>query len=110
MYRLCIKTRKIGLGNHRLIEDFNAAVDDSKKAMVEDWQSTGQTVMYLVIEDKVEGMVSVADTIKETSAKAIKSLQKMGVKVHMLTGDNELTARAVAEELKLDSYHGRMPP
>ncbi len=102
--RALYKNQKIGLGNHRLIEDFNASFDDSKKKQVEKWQSTGQTVMYLVIEKTVEGIVSVADTIKDTSARAIKTLQKMGMKVHMLTGDNELTARAVAEELYLDSF------
>ncbi len=104
------ENQKIGLGNHRLIEDFNAAVDVSKKSQVEEWQSTGQTVMYLVIEKTVEGIVSVADTIKDTSAKAIKSLQKMGIKVHMLTGDNEITARAVAEELNLDSFMAECLP
>jgi P-type E1-E2 ATPase len=102
--RALYNNQKIGLGNHRLIEDFNATLDDSKKKQVEEWQSTGQTVMYLVIEKTVEGIVSVADTIKDTSARAIKSLQKMGMKVHMLTGDNELTARAVAKELYLDSF------
>ena len=102
--RALYNNQKIGLGNHRLIEDFNASLDDSKKKQVEEWQSTGQTVMYLVIEKTVEGIVSVADTIKDTSARAIKSLQKMGMKVHMLTGDNELTARAVAKELYLDSF------
>ncbi len=108
--RALYKNQKIGLGNHRLIEDFNAGVDDWKKSLVEEWQSTGKTVMYLVIEDTVEGIVSVADTIKDTSAKAIESLQKMGVKVHMLTGDNELTARAVAEELNLDSFMAECLP
>jgi heavy metal translocating P-type ATPase len=108
--RALYKNQKIGLGNHRLIEDFNVAVDESKKSLAEEWQSTGKTVMYLVIEDTVEGIVSVADTIKDTSAKAIKSLQKMGVKVHMLTGDNELTARALAEELNLDSFMAECLP
>jgi len=96
--------KKVGLGNQRLMEDFNASLDDLKRKLVKEWQSTGQTVMYLVIENKVEGIVSVADKIKETSARAIYSLQKMGVKVHMLTGDNEFTARAVAEELHLDGF------
>ncbi len=66
--------------------------------------------MYLLIEKKVEGIVSVADTIKKTSAKAIRELQKMGVKVHMLTGDNEFTAKAVSEELKLDGYQADCLP
>lgn len=96
--------QKIGLGNYRLIEDFKASLDDKKRITAEDWQSTGQTVMYLIIGNVVEGIVSVADTIKNTSAKAILALQHMGVKVHMLTGDNEFTARTVAEELHLDGY------
>lgn len=98
------KNQKIGLGNHRLMEDFGASLDDLNKKMVEEWQSTGQTVMFLIIENKMEGIVSVADKIKSTSAKAIHSLQKMGVEVHMLTGDNEFTARSVAKELHLDGF------
>jgi len=98
------KNQKIGLGNKRLMDDFKASLDDSKMEQVKEWQSTGQTVMFLIIENTVEGIVSVADSIKETSARAIKNLQKNGVKVYMLTGDNELTARSVANELHLDGF------
>lgn len=104
------KKKKIGLGNHRLMEDFNASLDDLKRKLVKEWQSSGQTVMYLMIDNSVEGIVSVADKIKETSAKAIHSLQKMGVKVYMLTGDNEFTAKAVADELNLDGYQADCLP
>lgn len=72
--------------------------------MVGEWQFSGQTVMYLILETKVEGIIGVADKIKETSASAIHSLQKMGVKVIMLTGDNETTAKSVAGELHLDDF------
>ena len=96
--------RKLGLGNHRLMEDFNASLAEPEMNLVKEWQSTGQTVMYLMIDNKVEGIVSVADTIKSTSAGAIRELQNKGVKVHMLTGDNDFTARAVAEELHLDGF------
>jgi len=96
--------KKTGLGNNRLMIDFGASLEEKQAKLVMEWQLTGQTVMYLLIENKVEGIVSVADTIKTTSAKAIKALQKMGVKVIMLTGDNEFTAKAVAEELNLDDY------
>jgi len=101
---------KIGLGNHRLLEDFKVTLDDKYKKTVEEWQSAGQTVMYLILNNKVEGIVSVADKIKETSAKAIKDLQNLGVKVHMLTGDNELTAKAVAVELNLDGFKAECMP
>lgn len=98
------KGKKIGLGNHRLLEDFNADLLDDKKKLVKEWQLSGQTVMYLVIEKKVEGIVSVSDKVKPTSATAIKSLQGMGIKVHMLTGDNQFTAKAVADDLSLDGF------
>lgn len=96
--------KNIGLGNHRLIDDFNASLTEEQKQLAEEWQLTGQTVMYLIIGKKVEGMVSVSDKIKETSASAIKDLQKMGIHVHMLTGDNKFTAKAVADELGLDGF------
>jgi len=102
--------KKIGLGNHRLLEDFKASLNDEKKGLVKEWQLEGQTVMYLIMDNKLEGIVGVADKIKETSAKAIHSLQKMGVKVIMLTGDNEYTAKAVAGELHLDGFESdRLP-
>jgi len=94
--------KKIGLGNQRLLEDFQVSLDDKNKALVKDWQLKGQTVVYLILDNKLEGIVGIADKIKETSAKAIQSLQKMGVKVIMMTGDNEYTAKAVAGELNLD--------
>jgi len=96
--------KKIGLGNQRLLKDFNATLDNDKKQQVEEWQHAGQTVMYLMLENRLEGIVSVTDKIKDTSAKAIQELQKLGVKVIMLTGDNEFTAKAVAGELKLDGF------
>ena len=102
--------KKIGLGNHRLQKDFNASLEEKQRELVKKWQSTGQTVMYLLIDDHLEGIISVADAIKETSAKAIKDLQEMGIKVHMLTGDNEFTAKAVAEELHLDGYQADCLP
>jgi Cu2+-exporting ATPase len=101
---------KIGFGNNRLMDDFGAKLEKEQKELVKGWQLTGQTVMYLLFENRVEGIVSVADTIKTTSAKAIKALQKMGVKVYMLTGDNEYTAKTVADELNLDGYQADCLP
>ncbi len=102
--------KRIGLGNQKLAEDFQAGVDDDNKKLVEEWQLAAQTVMYLILENKVEGIISVSDKIKETSAKAIKELQKTGIKVHMLTGDNKFTAKAVADELGLDGYQADCLP
>jgi Cu2+-exporting ATPase len=108
--RVIYEGKKIGLGNHRLLEDFQATQTDEQKKLVKEWQLTGQTVMYLIIGDKIEGIVSVSDKIKEGSAKAIKSLQEMGIKVLMLTGDNKFTAKAVADELGLDGFEADCLP
>lgn len=105
-----IEGKKVGLGNSRLADDFGATLTKEQQELVKEWQLTGQTVMFLLIENKVEGIVSVADTIKKTSAKAIRDLQSMGVKVHMLTGDNKFTAKAVADELKLDGFEADCLP
>jgi heavy metal translocating P-type ATPase len=105
-----IDGKKVGLGNSRLAGDFGAKLTKEQQEMVKEWQLTGQTVMFLLIENKVEGIVSVADTIKKNSAKAIRELQKMGVKVVMLTGDNKFTAKAVADELKLDGFEADCLP
>lgn len=102
--------KKVGLGNARLLDEFDASIDKNREKEVIEWQSTGQTVMYLLVDGNIEGMVSVADTIKETSAKAIKELQHLGVRVYMLTGDNEYTAKAVADELKLDGFEADCLP
>ena len=104
------KGKRIGLGNQKLLDEFQATLDEGNKIIVKEWQLKAQTVMYLLIDNKVEGVVSVSDKIKESSAKAIQELQKMGVKVHMLTGDNKFTAKAVADELKLDGYQADCLP
>jgi len=105
-----IQNKKVGLGNQRLLAEFETKLAEDKQKIVKEWQSSGQTVMYLIIGNQVEGIVSVADKIKESSAKAVASLQQKGVKVHMLTGDNEYTAKAVAEELHLDGYQADCLP
>ncbi|MBW6537521.1 MAG: heavy metal translocating P-type ATPase [Mariniphaga sp.] len=104
------KGKKIALGNEKLVDEFKANLDEGIKKIVKEWQLKAQTVMYLLIDNKVEGIVTVSDKIKESSAKAIRELQKMGIKVHMLTGDNKFTAKVVAEELNLDGYEADCLP
>lgn len=104
------KGKIIALGNLSLMEDLSVHIDPFLEKAVKEWQIKGQTVMFLIIGSKIEGIVSVADTIKASSAKAIKSLQKLGIEVIMLTGDNEYTARSVALELELDAYQADCLP
>ena len=105
-----LKGQKIGLGNLRLVKAFGAKVPEDKKELARQWQQSGQTVMFLIVDKKVEGIVGVADKIKSTSAAAIKSLHKAGLRVIMLTGDNEYTAKAIADEMGIDAYQADCLP
>jgi len=65
----------------------------------ENLKDQGKTVVYIYIENKLAGMIAIADTIKETAVEAVKSLQKTGIEVYMITGDNKQTATAIAKQL-----------
>lgn len=101
---------KVGLGNLRLVEAFGAEVVDKDKKLAVEWQQTGQTVMYLVVAKNVVGIVGVADKIKQSSTDAIQALHKAGLKVIMLTGDNEFTAKAIAAETGIDAFQADCLP
>jgi len=105
-----INDKKTALGNDKMLRDYKAVVDEHNEKMIREWQMKGQTVMYLLTENRLEGIISVADQVKATSREAIHDLKQMGVKVIMLTGDNEYTARAVAQEMDLDEYKAECLP
>ena len=62
----------------------------------------GKTPMYIAINNKLEGIIAVADTVKPSSKEAIENLHKMGIKVAMITGDNKKTAHAIAKQVGID--------
>lgn len=72
--------------------------------------SESATVVYLVIDEGLVGSISLSDRIRESSYEAVEKLKKKGIKVWMLTGDNEATAKAVSEELDLDGYFAEVLP
>jgi Cu+-exporting ATPase len=65
-------------------------------------RAEAQTVMFVAVDGKAAGLISVADPIKDTSPQAVRDLHALGLRVVMLTGDNEATARAVAKKLRID--------
>lgn len=70
----------------------------------------GKTAMYLAVDGKLAGIVAVADVVKPDSAAAIERLQKMGIKTVMLTGDNQLTAQAIAAQVNIDEVVAQVMP
>jgi Cu+-exporting ATPase len=73
-------------------------------------QDEGQTVMFVAIGDRAAGMIAVADPIKKSTPEAVHELQRLGLKIIMLTGDNERTARGVAKKLGIDQVEAGVAP
>jgi len=105
-----IHGKQVALGNEKMMEAVTATLSDELKARIVQEQQKGKTVPMLAVDGKVAGFVVIADKIKETSKEAISELQKHGIDVIMLTGDNYDTAKAVAEELHLTDFRADMLP
>ncbi|MTI22774.1 copper-translocating P-type ATPase [Fulvivirga sp. RKSG066] len=102
--------KEIAIGNEKLMHEYTADVSKEQLDAAKQRQSKGETVMFVIIDSKLAGYTSVSDPIKETSAQAIKELQALGMEVHMLTGDNANTAKAVADQLHLDGFEADLLP
>ena len=99
-----VANKKIALGNKKLMEQVNASISDDLESKITAEQKLGKTVSYVSFDGIAVGFVSISDKIKTTSADAIKELIRQGVEVIMLTGDNENTAKSVAEQLHLTRF------
>ena len=99
---LCkIKDKEMLAGSLNFIKE-KVEIDARAIAKAKDLASEGKTPLFFVYDHKLLGIIAVADTIKEDSPKAIKELKDMGIKVVMLTGDNETTAKAIAKKAGVD--------
>jgi Cu+-exporting ATPase len=99
-----IDGKVILIGNATLLNDSHIEIANDMKASAEKFQTDGQTVMYIGIDGKVAGLLGVVDPIKETAIQAIKELQKNGIRVVMVTGDNAKTAEVVAKKVGVDQF------
>lgn len=101
--------KKWYLGNHRMLKELNKC-STSIEEKIFSLEKQGKTVVCLTNENEVEGIFAVADTLKESSINAISELKRLGVKTIMLTGDNEYTARTIAEQVNVDDFKSNMLP
>jgi Cu+-exporting ATPase len=101
--------KRVALGNAKLLDDLNIDAGDLS-AQAEELRKDGQTVMYVVIEGSVAGLISVADPVKSTTPEAIRMLHDDGIRIVMLTGDNRTTAEAVARKLGIDDVQAEVLP
>jgi Cu+-exporting ATPase len=85
------------LGNRKLMQTKNINISQLEEKMTT-LEEDGKTAMLMAVDGKPVGLIAVADTLKENSAEAVKTLQQMGLDVIMITGDNERTAKAIARQ------------
>ncbi|MEO0732729.1 MAG: heavy metal translocating P-type ATPase [Bacteroidota bacterium] len=98
------------VGNQRLLDRLALITDHRTRDRAQKLREAARTVVFVANEKAVIGVIAIADAIKATSREAIATLHKRGIEVHMLTGDNEQTAAAVAEEVGLDSFKAEVLP
>jgi len=104
-----VRGKSVALGNARLAADLGL---DGKglTEIANERRDEGETVMFVIIEGQIAGLVSVADPVKATTPEALAALHKEGFRIVMATGDNERTARAVAERLGIDEIRADVLP
>lgn len=105
----CINGHVLVLGNHRLVEE-RKQCSPELEAQLRAHEEAGRTVTLLAGEAGVLALFAVADTIKESSRRAVEALKALGVTPVMLTGDNEATAKTIAREAGIDEAQGNLLP
>ena len=104
-----IDGKAILLGNRKLMIESNISLEDLEETSHR-LASEGKTPMYISIDDKIAGIIAVADTVKENSKRAIEKLHDMGIEVAMITGDNKRTAEAIAKQVGIDRILAEVLP
>jgi P-type Cu+ transporter len=98
------------IGNRKLMDDGHIPVTETIDSRLKDLEIEGKTAVLVAIDDKLAGIIGIADTIKENAKETIDSLKSMGIEVVMLTGDNERTAKAVASKLGISRVIAQVLP
>ncbi|MBB1398463.1 heavy metal translocating P-type ATPase [Pseudoalteromonas sp. SG44-8] len=96
-------------GNEALMSQHNISIAEAKE-QAEQLASAAKTPMYFAIDTQLQAIIAVADPIKDDSAEAIKRLQNKGIHVVMLTGDNQATAKAVANKVGIKDFIAQVMP
>ena len=102
--------QNVFLGKPDFLKEKGIVLPQDLFERVQEWQNKAQTVMGVGSDKSVIGIIAVADPIKETTPQAISKLHRMGLKVIMLTGDNQTTAGAIGKELGLDQVYAQLKP
>ena len=100
----------IRIGNRKLMDDNSIPVTEAVDATLKELEIQGKTAVLAAIDNRLAGIIALADTIKDNAKQAIDSLKSMGIEIVILTGDNERTAKAVASKLGIDRVIAQVLP
>jgi Cu+-exporting ATPase len=104
-----VEGRMVVLGNRKLMADRGIDIS-SLVTEAERLEAEGKTAMFVTADDRLAGIIAVADTLKETSVRAVAELKRMGLEVVMITGDNRRTAEAIAAQAGIDRVLAEVLP
>jgi len=104
-----VDDKQVALGNRRLLEELGVAANETVSRSGQ-LRKEGQTVMFVVVDGAVAGLIGVADPVKRSTPEAIRLLHDDRVRIVMLTGDNRTTAEAVAKKLGIDEIQAEVLP
>lgn len=98
------------VGNLKLMQEKSCSLDSSLEEMANRWKLEAKTVVYFADQTKVLAIIAIADSLKESSIEAVSSLKKAGIKVYMLTGDNQQTAQSIANLVGIEHFEAEVLP
>jgi len=98
------------VGNRRLLDDNRITIPTELMDHATQWENQSKTVIWFANSQTALAVIAIADQIKETSVRAIKEMQAMGIELYMLTGDNQATARAIAAATGIQHYKAEVLP
>ncbi|WP_281980363.1 heavy metal translocating P-type ATPase [Tenacibaculum mesophilum] len=98
------------VGNKKLLAENKVTIADELLKQADEWNKQAKTVIWFANSKEALSVLAISDKIKETSVQAIKELQAMDIELYMLTGDNEATAKSIAEETGIQHYKAEVLP
>lgn len=98
------------IGNQKLLLENHINIDAKLLEKAKEWTHQAQTVIWFADSEKALSVLAISDKIKENSVQAIQELQQMGIELYMLTGDNEATAKAIAQQTGIEHYQAEVLP
>lgn len=102
--------KEVYIGSKSLLKEIGVKIDEEKIKKIEEFEKQSKTIVFTIINGEIAGAFALSDKIRKESYEAIKKIKEMGIKVYMLTGDNEEVAKWVANELNIDDYFAQVLP